>query len=94
MILEALSESYVTSIFFHNIHPKLIFIALDYMTLPFIEIFHRLTQKEKYLVDIGDLKYGNSREETKGSKYYKKEDKEVLTIEEPPSKDQQKRYAK
>jgi len=52
--------------FIHNIHPILKFIALDYMILPFIDIVHRLAQKEKCLVDMGDLKYRNPSKETKG----------------------------
>jgi len=75
MILEPLSKSHVKSMFVHNIHHKLKFIALDYMTLSFTKIMHRLTKKEKCLVDMGDLKYGNPSKETKGSKYHKKEDK-------------------
>jgi len=55
MIPKPLYESHVTSIFIKYIHPKLNFISLDYMTLPFTEIVHRLTQKEKCLVDMGDL---------------------------------------
>jgi len=51
--------------FIHNIHPKFKFIALDYMALPFTEIVHRITQNEKCLVEIGDLKYGNLPKETK-----------------------------
>lgn len=54
MIPEPLYESHVTSMFIHNIHPKLKFIALDYMTLPFTEIAHRITQKEKCLGYMDD----------------------------------------
>jgi len=80
MILEPLSKSHVTSMFFHNIHHKLKFIALDYMKLPFTEIMHRLTQKKKYLVDMGDLKYGNPNKETKEGIHHKKDDKKVHSI--------------
>jgi len=73
--------------FVHNIHPKLKFIALDYMTLPFTRIMHRFTQKKKFLVDMGDLKYENPNKETKGGRHQKKEDKEVHDIEEPPYKE-------
>lgn len=90
MILAPLSESHVTSMFFHIIHPKLKFIVLDYMTLPFTKIMHTITQKENCLVDMGDLKYGNPNKETKGGRYLKKEDKEVHAVEEPPSKEKQK----
>ena len=43
MILEPLSQSHVISMCVHNIHPKLKFIAIDYMTLLFTKIMHRLT---------------------------------------------------
>lgn len=90
MIQEPLSESHVTCIFIHNIHPKLNFIALDYMTLPFTEIMHRLVQKEKCLVDIGKLKYGNPLNETKRGGYKKNEYKEVYAVEDPQNKEKTK----
>lgn len=68
MITKPLFESHFTSMFFHNIHPKLKFIALDYMILPFTKIVHRLSQKEKFLVYMGNLKYGNPIKETKGGR--------------------------
>lgn len=69
MIPKPLSKSHVTSMFVHNIHPKLKFIALDYMTLPFLEIVHSITHKEKCLIDIDDLKYGNPPKEKKRGRY-------------------------
>ena len=58
------------------------------MALPFTEIVHRITQNEKCLVEIGDLKYGNLPKETKWGRYQKMEDKEVHAIEEPQTKEQ------
>lgn len=75
MILEPLFESHITSIFFHNIHPKFKFIALDYIILPLINIMHMITQKERSLVDIGDLKYANPPKDTKEVTYHKNEEK-------------------
>lgn len=90
MILESLFESHVTSIFVQNIYPKLKFIALDYMISIFTKIIHRLSQKDKCLVDMGSLKYGNPSIETNGGRHQKKEDKEDYAIEEPSSKENQK----
>lgn len=56
-------------IIFHIIHPKLTFIALDYMTLSFIKILHSITQNYKYLVDMGDLKYVNLPKKIREAKY-------------------------
>lgn len=65
MIQEPLAESHVKSMFIHNIHLELKFIALDYMSLQFTNIVHRLVKKEKYLIDMEKLKYGNIYKEIK-----------------------------
>lgn len=80
--------------FVYNINPKLKFIYLEYMTFLFIDIMHRLNQKEIYLMDINELKYGSPTKEIKRGWYKKKEDKEFHAIEEPQSKNQQKNQAK
>lgn len=80
MIQEPLFESHVASIFIHNIHPKLKFIALYYMILTFIEIMHMVIQKEKFLIGMGDLKYGNTPKDTKEWRYHKNEYKWVHAI--------------
>lgn len=88
MVPDPLSKSHVIYMFIHKIHPKLKFIALDYMKLPlpFTTCVHRITQKQKHLVDMGDLKYGNPPKEEKEGRYQKKEYKEVHSREEPQSK--------
>lgn len=90
MIQDSFLELYANSMFVHNMYPKLKFIALDYMTLQFIEIMHRLVQKEKYLVDMGELKYHNNFKEPKRGGFHSKEDKNVYAIKESQSKEKQK----
>ena len=72
MILEPLTENHVISMFIHNINPKMKFQVLDYMTLPFTKIIKKLTQKDKCLVEIGDLKYGNPNKEKREADIIKK----------------------
>lgn len=59
MIPKPLSTNHVTSMFIDNIHPKLKYITLNYMTPSFTKLVNHLTQKEKCLVKIGNLKYEN-----------------------------------
>lgn len=87
MIPEPLSENHVISIFIQNLHLKLRYIFLDYVTFPFLHIVTILTPKEKCLIEMGEIKYENPSKETKGSRYQKKEEKEVHSIKEPPSKE-------
>lgn len=64
------------------------------MDFSFSDIVHRLTQKERHMVETRKLKYGNPSKETKKGGYQKREEKEVHAIEEPQDREQQKNQAK